>query len=185
MADNRSKAPPAQTSTPSPAAAVTPAPQDTAHGGMTPGAVTPVDTTPSVTFEVQFSEASDETKQLARALYDSYVKNSRGLAWDGRKCPAWDALGDAVRSHWCAVALSVGSLRGQAANAEQGALIATNRRLTEELAQLERSLGATDDRRVTLAVREKTKMFESECDKLRGQIAMLEKRLREATAVGK
>lgn len=41
----------------------------------------------------------------ARRLYERYIKNSGGLAWDGRPCPRWEELGLPVQSHWCAVVL--------------------------------------------------------------------------------
>lgn len=43
-------------------------------------------------------------RDLARAMYEAYIENSGGLSWDGKPCPTWDALGDKVRSHWCAAA---------------------------------------------------------------------------------
>ena len=50
---------------------------------------------------------TDKVRELARQLYEAYIENSGGKAWDGRPCPAWDDLGTNVRSHWCAAALVV------------------------------------------------------------------------------
>ena len=52
-----------------------------------------------------------ETIAEARRYYEAYLANSDGLAWNGLPCPTWDALNDAVRSHWCAVATEAAALR--------------------------------------------------------------------------
>lgn len=44
----------------------------------------------------------------ARQLYEAYIRNCDGLAWDGRPCPTWDDLlekGTSVPSHWCAAVI--------------------------------------------------------------------------------
>lgn len=54
---------------------------------------------------IDWKACDEATVTAARALYEGYIANSGGLAWDGRPCPTWDGLNDAVRSHWCAVVL--------------------------------------------------------------------------------
>jgi len=43
-------------------------------------------------------------------LYEGYLANSDGLAWDGRPCPTWGELNDKVRSHWCATVITARAL---------------------------------------------------------------------------
>ncbi len=65
-------------------------------------------TPPSVVdLAVDYEKQSDWTKATARAGYEAYIANSGGLAWDGRPCPKWADLNNAVRSHWCAAVLGV------------------------------------------------------------------------------
>lgn len=45
------------------------------------------------------------TRMMARKMYTGYIENSHGLNFRGEKCPPWDGLTSAVRSHWCAAAL--------------------------------------------------------------------------------
>jgi hypothetical protein len=58
-----------------------------------------------VSAKVDWRTCATETLGHAREFYAAYLANSDGLAWNGAPCPTWDALNDAVRSHWCAVAL--------------------------------------------------------------------------------
>ena len=55
--------------------------------------------------KVDWRTCSDAVLRRAERFYMAYLANSDGLAWDGRPCPTWEQLNDAVRSHWCAVAL--------------------------------------------------------------------------------
>ncbi len=55
---------------------------------------------------VSFDLCTDEVKRIARVLYEAYITNSHGLAWNGLPCPPWDKLGDSVRSHWAATAIA-------------------------------------------------------------------------------
>lgn len=57
--------------------------------------------------KVDEDSCSPEVKARALRLYETYIANSEGKAWDGRPCPPWTMLGQAVRSHWCAVAIEV------------------------------------------------------------------------------
>lgn len=41
---------------------------------------------------------------VARELYEAYIKDSGGLNYQGKPCPVWDELPEAVREHWKAVA---------------------------------------------------------------------------------
>lgn len=41
---------------------------------------------------------------LPRELYEAYIADSSGLSWDGKPCPTWENLTDAVRQHWGAAA---------------------------------------------------------------------------------
>lgn len=50
------------------------------------------------------SAAGSSLVALAQRLYAAYTENSGNLNYRGEQCPAWDDLGDAVRSHWCATA---------------------------------------------------------------------------------
>jgi hypothetical protein len=45
------------------------------------------------------------TRQHAERLYGAYVANSGNRNYQGLPCPAWRDLPEAVRGHWCAVAL--------------------------------------------------------------------------------
>jgi hypothetical protein len=60
---------------------------------------------PALPLAVDFTRQSDWTKEVARIAYEAYIANSNGLAWDGRPCPKWEDLNNAVRSHWCAAVL--------------------------------------------------------------------------------
>lgn len=53
--------------------------------------------------KIDWKSCTQQTVYCARKFYESYLDNSGGLAWDGRPCPTWDELNDAVKSHWCAV----------------------------------------------------------------------------------
>lgn len=53
---------------------------------------------------IHHDACSPVVQGIARNLYEAYLVNSGGLAWDGKACPLWPALNDAVRSHWCAAA---------------------------------------------------------------------------------
>lgn len=55
--------------------------------------------------KVDWRTCPPEVVARARAFYEAYLENCDGKAWDGRPCPTWDALNDAVRSHWCAVVI--------------------------------------------------------------------------------
>lgn len=46
-----------------------------------------------------------DVQYRARDLYATYCASSNGLNYQGLPCPAWDALTEAVRGHWCTVAL--------------------------------------------------------------------------------
>jgi hypothetical protein len=52
------------------------------------------------------------TSRLARDLYAIYCASSGGLNYQGKPCPAWDALPEAVRGHWHTVVLRVYELVG-------------------------------------------------------------------------
>ena len=41
---------------------------------------------------------------LARVMFDAYGAHCDWKAWDGRPMPTWEAVNDAVRSHWEAAA---------------------------------------------------------------------------------
>ena len=41
---------------------------------------------------------------LARVMFDAYGAHCDWKAWDGRPMPSWEAVNDAVRSHWEAAA---------------------------------------------------------------------------------
>lgn len=41
---------------------------------------------------------------LARIMFDAYGAHCDWKAWDGRPMPTWEAVNDAVRSHWVAAA---------------------------------------------------------------------------------
>ena len=47
---------------------------------------------------------TDATSSLARRMFDAYGAHCDWKAWDGRPMPSWEAVNDAVRSHWCAAA---------------------------------------------------------------------------------
>lgn len=53
---------------------------------------------------IAFSNATPTLARMAEAMYVAYTRNCGNLTFDGRQCPAWDGLGDGVRSHWCAAA---------------------------------------------------------------------------------
>lgn len=55
--------------------------------------------------KIDWKDCDPKTVAAARALYEAYIANCGGLSWDGKPCPTWDGLNDAVRSHWCAVAI--------------------------------------------------------------------------------
>lgn len=55
--------------------------------------------------KVDWKKCDEPVVVFAQVLYEAYIANSDGLAWDGRQCPEWGNLNDAVRSHWCAVVL--------------------------------------------------------------------------------
>ena len=42
---------------------------------------------------------------LPRELYEAYIESSGGLSWDGKPCPTWENLTEAVRKHWGAAAI--------------------------------------------------------------------------------
>lgn len=44
---------------------------------------------------------------LARELYNTYVQHAGGVNYEGKPCPTWENLNDAVRSHWECVASTV------------------------------------------------------------------------------
>lgn len=60
--------------------------------------------------KVDWTKCDVTTTAAARELYEAYIANSDGKAWDGRPCPTWDGLNDAVRSHWCAVVVAARGL---------------------------------------------------------------------------
>jgi hypothetical protein len=43
-------------------------------------------------------------QRKARDFYAIYCSSADGKNYQGLPCPAWDALTDAVRGHWCTVA---------------------------------------------------------------------------------
>ena len=55
--------------------------------------------------KVDWKLCSPTVVGVAEMFYNAYIANSDGLAWDGRACPTWEGLNDAVRSHWCAVVI--------------------------------------------------------------------------------
>lgn len=61
--------------------------------------------TVAASFRVMHDASSPVIQRTARELYESYIANSNGLSHDGKKCPAWEDLGNPVRSHWCAAAI--------------------------------------------------------------------------------
>ena len=42
-------------------------------------------------------------KETAQLLYDAYIASSGGLNYEGKPCPAWAELPEAIRTHWRAV----------------------------------------------------------------------------------
>lgn len=38
----------------------------------------------------------------ARRAYERYMHSCGGLSWDGKPCPTWPELNEAVRGHWAA-----------------------------------------------------------------------------------
>lgn len=46
-------------------------------------------------------------QQFARELYNTYVQHAGGVNYEGKPCPKWDDLPDAIRGHWQAVAETV------------------------------------------------------------------------------
>jgi len=55
----------------------------------------------------------------ARDLYAVYCASSDGKNYQGNPCPAWDALPDAVRGHWCTVVRRTMQLDGVSPGAER------------------------------------------------------------------
>lgn len=55
--------------------------------------------------KVTESSVDPEVVNIARGAYKAYIANSEGKSWDGKPCPAWEALTPAVRGHWCAAVL--------------------------------------------------------------------------------
>jgi hypothetical protein len=45
---------------------------------------------------------SDDRDSPARAAYERYMTSCEGLNYEGKPCPKWDDLTDAVRKHWAA-----------------------------------------------------------------------------------
>lgn len=37
---------------------------------------------------------------LAKLAYESYVKDAGGLNYEGKPCPKWDDLPQAIQQHW-------------------------------------------------------------------------------------
>lgn len=62
------------------------------------------------TTKTNWMECDGRTVASARELYEGYLANSDGLAWDGKPCPTWDALNDKVKSHWCAAVIKARAL---------------------------------------------------------------------------
>ena len=50
------------------------------------------------------NEFTENETHLARLMFDAYGAHCDWKAWDGRPMPSWEAVNDAVRSHWCAAA---------------------------------------------------------------------------------
>jgi hypothetical protein len=46
-------------------------------------------------------------RDIARELYEAYIAHSGGLNYQGKPCPAWADLPQAIRDHWEAVARHV------------------------------------------------------------------------------
>ncbi len=42
-------------------------------------------------------------EEIAKVLYDAYVKQSGGLNYQGKPCPLWADLPEAIRENWRAV----------------------------------------------------------------------------------
>lgn len=61
---------------------------------------------------------SDSIIRRARDLYATYCASSDGKNYQGLPCPVWDALPEAVRGHWCTVAMRTLELAVQDAQAE-------------------------------------------------------------------
>lgn len=59
-------------------------------------------TPPEPVFHIR--AASSALIEGAKRLYGAYTANAHNLNYQGKPCPAWDDLGDSVRSHWCATA---------------------------------------------------------------------------------
>lgn len=62
-------------------------------------ATTPLD-------KVRFTEASDRHRGKAQRFYEAYTANSDNLNFQGKQCPTWGELPEAIRDHWCAVAIA-------------------------------------------------------------------------------
>lgn len=55
--------------------------------------------------KIDVNKCDEGTKQAAKVFYTRYCLNSDNKNFRGEECPAWDNLGPAVQSHWCAVAI--------------------------------------------------------------------------------
>ena len=67
-----------------------------------------------MTTKILEPECDVTTKALARRLYESYTANSDNLNFQGNPCPVWDALPEAIRGHWCRIALDTHNIAWQA-----------------------------------------------------------------------
>lgn len=54
--------------------------------------------------KVDVKTCDDGTKRAAKVFYERYCHNADNKNFRGEECPKWEDLGEAVQSHWCAVA---------------------------------------------------------------------------------
>jgi hypothetical protein len=48
---------------------------------------------------------------MARTAYEAYLLSSGGLNYQGKPCPTWDELPQAIRDHWIASTSAIVTLR--------------------------------------------------------------------------
>lgn len=91
-------------------------------------------------------EAVEDLEDLERELYEAYVADAGGLTWDGKPCPAWENLPEAVRTHWGAAAAAARRLLEQAPTDDGAEEDEPTRDIALELLEAARDL-ATDNYR--------------------------------------
>lgn len=163
----KSSSPAAEDRTPAtPAPTPAPAPTPPAPATATPAPAAAA--TDPAALAVDVRKCDHTTVTEANAFYAAYIANSNGKAWDGRPCPEWKDLGNAVQSHWCAVAIKAKE-RGLH-DADRQALVIDNEELKKKLQQAQ----GYSKHSLDTAVLERTKTIEEDCSKLRARVAELE-----------